>query len=190
MVVVSVKPLFSILIIFLSLILLTILFSPSTPFSQNFISPFSPRKSEIWSVRRIVEWRPCKWWLEGHLTGLWIGFCDTFSACVELPVSSNGYLRVDCYGGINKMRHDLCDGVGVARLLNAILILPKFEVAVYWNESRRSSAIGFCLVRVGRSFLRFFGVLWITELSYSIYDIYFIFHCRSFILVFRVSRDF
>lgn len=30
----------------------------------------------------------------------------------------------------------LCDGVGVARLLNATLVLPKFEVAAYWNESR------------------------------------------------------
>ncbi|KAF6175304.1 hypothetical protein GIB67_021809 [Kingdonia uniflora] len=96
MVVVSVKPLFSILIIFLSLILLTILFSPSTPFSQNFISPFSPRKSEIWSVRRIVEWRPCKWWLEGHLTDI---FCMCRASGFEY-----GYLRVDCYGGINKMR--------------------------------------------------------------------------------------
>ncbi|PWA54054.1 JHL06P13.13 [Artemisia annua] len=28
-----------------------------------------------------------------------------------------------------------CDGVGVARLLNATLVLPKFEVAAYWNES-------------------------------------------------------
>lgn len=33
------------------------------------------------------------------------------------------------------MRRDLCDGVGVARLLNATLVLPKFEVAAYWNES-------------------------------------------------------
>lgn len=30
----------------------------------------------------------------------------------------------------------LCDGVGIARLLNATLVLPKFEVAAYWNESR------------------------------------------------------
>lgn len=33
------------------------------------------------------------------------------------------------------MRRDFCDGVGVARLLNATLVLPKFEVAAYWNES-------------------------------------------------------
>lgn len=33
----------------------------------------------------------------------------------------------------------LCDGVGIARLLNATLVLPKFEVAAYWNESRLGS---------------------------------------------------
>ncbi|KAJ0006808.1 hypothetical protein Pint_30086 [Pistacia integerrima] len=52
-----------------------------------------------------------------------------------LPAETNGYIRVDCYGGLNQMRRDLCDGVGVARLLNATLVLPKFEVAAYWNES-------------------------------------------------------
>lgn len=33
------------------------------------------------------------------------------------------------------MRRDFCDGVGIARLLNSTLVLPKFEVAAYWNES-------------------------------------------------------
>ncbi|XP_030927700.1 O-fucosyltransferase 13 isoform X2 [Quercus lobata] len=69
----------------------------------------------------MVEWRPCKWWLQGHLSAL--------------PLENNGYIRVDCYGGLNQMRRDLCDGVGIAHLLNATLVLPKFEVAAYWNES-------------------------------------------------------
>ncbi|KAI9162438.1 hypothetical protein LWI28_027355 [Acer negundo] len=118
----SVKPVF-ITILTLSLFLALILLSPSSPFlSLSFTSSASPKgKSEIWSVRRLVEWRPCKWWLQGHLT--------------PLPAKSSGYIRVDCYGGLNQMRRDLCDGVGVARLLNATLVLPKFEVAAYWNES-------------------------------------------------------
>ncbi|XP_051147635.1 O-fucosyltransferase 13-like isoform X2 [Andrographis paniculata] len=33
------------------------------------------------------------------------------------------------------MRRDFCDGVGIGRLLNATLVLPKSEVAAYWNES-------------------------------------------------------
>ncbi|XP_031504814.1 O-fucosyltransferase 13 isoform X3 [Nymphaea colorata] len=35
----------------------------------------------------------------------------------------------------------LCDGVGIARLLNATLVLPKFEVAAYWNETSGFSDI-------------------------------------------------
>ena len=80
--------------------------------------------------------------------------------CSALPAKSNGFIRVDCFGGLNQMRRDvsvldqcfllsphkaiidhvtllqLCDGVGITRLLNATLVLPKFEVAAYWNESR------------------------------------------------------
>lgn len=24
---------------------------------------------EIWSLRRLFEWRPCNWWLQGHPAG-------------------------------------------------------------------------------------------------------------------------
>ncbi|XP_040371526.1 O-fucosyltransferase 13 isoform X2 [Rosa chinensis] len=123
MAVISVKPMFTVVVVTLSLILAVLVFSPTSPFYQSPLSLASPqRKLDIWSVGRIVEWRPCKWWLQGHLTAL--------------PSKSNGFIRVDCYGGLNQMRRDLCDGVGIARLLNATLVLPKFEVAAYWNESR------------------------------------------------------
>ncbi|EEF44773.1 hypothetical protein RCOM_0898860 [Ricinus communis] len=36
-----------------------------------------------------------------------------------LPAEINGYFRVDCFGGLNQMRRDFCDGAGIARLLNA-----------------------------------------------------------------------
>ncbi|XP_050245621.1 O-fucosyltransferase 13 isoform X1 [Quercus robur] len=122
MVVLSVKPLFIILVVFLSLVLAIVLLLPPSPFSQTVLSSnLTLGTSDIWSVRRMVEWRPCKWWLQGHLSAL--------------PLENNGYIRVDCYGGLNQMRRDLCDGVGIARLLNATLVLPKFEVAAYWNES-------------------------------------------------------
>ncbi|KAK8966619.1 hypothetical protein KSP40_PGU011752 [Platanthera guangdongensis] len=92
------------------------------PLAGNLSSlPSSHRRSAIWSASRSVEWRPCSWWTE--------------KATTALPAGSNGYIRVDCYGGLNQMRRDFCDGVGIARLLNATLVLPKFEVAAYWNES-------------------------------------------------------
>ncbi|XP_042506486.1 O-fucosyltransferase 13 isoform X2 [Macadamia integrifolia] len=126
MIVFSMKPLFSILLVTLSILLAMIVLSP-TPFSErslarNPLPSNSPKgKQDIWSVQRALEWRPCKWWMEGDSTAL--------------PAESNGYMRVDCYGGLNQMRRDFCDGVGIARLLNATLVLPKFEVAAYWNES-------------------------------------------------------
>ncbi|TYH66873.1 hypothetical protein ES332_D06G152000v1 [Gossypium tomentosum] len=116
-----VRPLF-VIISTLSLFLAVVLIYPSPPVAPSKSSDSTSAKSDIWSVQRIVEWRPCKWWLQSHLT--------------PLPAKSNGYIRVDCYGGLNQMRRDFCDGVGIARLLNATLVLPKFEVAAYWNESR------------------------------------------------------
>ncbi|XP_013698091.1 O-fucosyltransferase 13 isoform X1 [Brassica napus] len=120
MVSLPVKPLFVVVLTF-SLLLAVILLSPSPQFVNTPLSSASLLEFDIWSVKRIAEWRPCKWWLHGHLT--------------PLPAKSNGFIRVDCFGGLNQMRRDLCDGVGIARLLNATLVLPKFEVAAYWNES-------------------------------------------------------
>lgn len=80
----------------------------------------SPRKS-IWNVQSLVHWKPCEWWTAKPITGP--------------PVESNGYIKVDCHGGLNQMRRDLCDGVDVARLLNATLVLPNFEAASYWNDT-------------------------------------------------------
>uniref|UniRef100_A0A7N0TGQ6 O-fucosyltransferase family protein n=2 Tax=Kalanchoe fedtschenkoi TaxID=63787 RepID=A0A7N0TGQ6_KALFE len=114
------RTVFSILVA-ASLLVIVVWVSPPSPFSASSVSSSSVGRLDIWSIRRLVEWRPCKWWLEGHLTAL--------------PAETNGYIRVDCYGGLNQMRRDFCDGVGIARLLNATLVLPKFEVAAYWNES-------------------------------------------------------
>ncbi|XP_055825839.1 O-fucosyltransferase 13 isoform X1 [Solanum dulcamara] len=117
------KPLFGVTILAFSLFLLLFFFPPFPFFSDPSVTFNSSRleRPEIWSIRRLAEWRPCNWWLQPRTNAL--------------PAQANGYVRVDCYGGLNQMRRDLCDGVGIARLLNATLVLPKFEVAAYWNES-------------------------------------------------------
>ncbi|CAO2815273.1 unnamed protein product [Amaranthus hypochondriacus] len=116
------KPICTIFLLFLSLILALVFLSPASLFSQlSDPSDFPSVRVNIWSVGRAVEWRPCAWWLK--------------EKPAALPVKTNGYIRVDCYGGLNQLRRDFCDGVGIARLLNATLVLPKFEVAAYWNES-------------------------------------------------------
>ncbi|KAL2928296.1 O-fucosyltransferase 13 [Bienertia sinuspersici] len=116
------KPICSIFFLSVFLVLALVFLSPSSLFSQLSVPSDSPGVGvDIWSLRRVAEWRPCKWWLEEKPPAL--------------PGKTNGYIRVDCYGGLNQMRRDFCDGVGIARLLNATLVLPKFEVAAYWNES-------------------------------------------------------
>lgn len=70
-----------------------------------------------------VEWKPCAWWKNHSVP----------------PVMSNetsGYIKVECTGGLNQMRRDFCDGVGIAKLLNATLLIPHFDAASYWNDSR------------------------------------------------------
>ncbi|KAL8153370.1 hypothetical protein V2J09_011130 [Rumex salicifolius] len=121
------KPLFTILVFFLSLVIALVFLSRSSLFSElslpsgSLASDTAQVRTDIWSVRRVFEWRPCKWWIG--------------QPPAALPAKSNGYIRVDCYGGLNQLRRDFCDGVGIARLLNATLVLPKFEAAAYWNES-------------------------------------------------------
>lgn len=84
MVMVGVKKplLISISLFTLSLLLAVIWFTPSNPFSESLLSSTSSmsemrgEKTDIWSVRRIVEWRPCKWWLNGDLSdNLHLVFC-------------------------------------------------------------------------------------------------------------------
>ncbi|KAF6154713.1 hypothetical protein GIB67_035678 [Kingdonia uniflora] len=64
---------------------------------------------------------------------------ETLQMVVRRPFNRH-FLHVQSFRfrvmGILELIAMLCDGVGVARLLNAILVLPKFKVAVYWNESR------------------------------------------------------
>jgi len=110
--------------LFLAPVLYFLLSPPSSPpfFSVPASGELPPPGSRvIWAQRRLVEWRPCGWWQK---------------APTPAPSRRNGYVRIDCYGGLNQLRRDLCDGIGVARLLNATMVLPKFEVAAYWNESR------------------------------------------------------
>ncbi|KAL9264835.1 O-fucosyltransferase 13-like protein [Drosera capensis] len=117
-----IKPLLTFLIVSLSIILALVFLSPSSLFSELSISTNSSGHLcnvhclyvERASSMRVVEWRPCKWWID--------------EKPVALSVKTNGHIRVDCYGGLNQMRRDFSDDVGIARLLNATLVLPKFEI--------------------------------------------------------------
>lgn len=86
-------------------------------------SSASFEKGGLWSERMQVEWKPCPWWK------------DDANELPDMPTDTTGYIKVECTGGLNQMRRDLCDGVGIARLLNATLLIPHFDAALYWNDT-------------------------------------------------------
>ncbi|KAJ7962875.1 O-fucosyltransferase family protein [Quillaja saponaria] len=105
MVVFSVKPLFSVLVISiwyppfrLSIILFNILCK------LHFIGFFNSEAGYMENSEEPVEWRPCSWWLQGHLTDVYdvdyfIQQINGFVKVVrKLPpvIASKEPFRVDC----------------------------------------------------------------------------------------------
>ncbi|CAA0270542.1 unnamed protein product [Arabidopsis thaliana] len=48
---------------------------------------------------------------------------------------SSGYLIVEANGGLNQQRSAICNAVAVAGLLNAVLVIPRFEFHAIWKDS-------------------------------------------------------
>ncbi|KAI3969098.1 hypothetical protein MKW92_005261 [Papaver armeniacum] len=48
---------------------------------------------------------------------------------------ARGYLIVDANGGLNQQRSSICNAVAVAGILNAVLVIPRFEFHNIWQDS-------------------------------------------------------
>ncbi|XP_061372068.1 O-fucosyltransferase 31 [Gastrolobium bilobum] len=61
--------------------------------------------------------------------------------CIEppkspsLPEKSRGYIQIFLDGGLNQQKMGICDAVAVAKILNATLVIPHFEVNPVWQDS-------------------------------------------------------
>ncbi|CAN1288489.1 O-fucosyltransferase 39 [Linum perenne] len=75
--------------------------------------------SDIWDPLTDQGWKPC------------IRSTDSPS----VPETSEGYLQVFLDGGLNQQRMGICDAVAVAKMLNATLVIPHFEVNPVWKDS-------------------------------------------------------
>lgn len=77
------------------------------------------QKSELWSPLGIQGLKPC----------------SSFKTNPFLPEKSQGYIQVFLDGGLNQQRMGICDAVAVAKILNATLVIPHFEVNPVWLDS-------------------------------------------------------
>lgn len=62
--------------------------------------------------------------------------CPNFLAAIRKNAPAfSGYLIVDVNGGLNQQRSAICNAVAVAGLLNAILVIPRFEYHSVWRDT-------------------------------------------------------
>ncbi|GMP45737.1 hypothetical protein CsSME_00014155 [Camellia sinensis var. sinensis] len=83
------------------------------------------QQSELWSPLANQGWKPC---------------IDSTNI-PSLPKKSRGYIQVFLDGGLNQQRMGICDAVAVAKILNATLVIPHFEVNPVWKDSSPFSEI-------------------------------------------------
>ncbi|XP_058081760.1 O-fucosyltransferase 31-like [Magnolia sinica] len=81
--------------------------------------PLDEQQSNLWSPLTNQGWKPC---------------IESANAPV-LPKKSQGYVQVFLDGGLNQQRMGICDAVAVAKILNATLVIPHFEVNPVWKDS-------------------------------------------------------
>ncbi|KAH7524488.1 O-fucosyltransferase 10 isoform X2 [Ziziphus jujuba] len=78
--------------------------------------------SSVWGhkpQRRLKEQKPCP---------------NSTAQQQQESLGSVGYLIVEANGGLNQQRSAICNAVAVAGLLNAILVIPRFEFHNVWRD--------------------------------------------------------
>ncbi|XP_054788476.1 O-fucosyltransferase 31 isoform X2 [Prosopis cineraria] len=73
----------------------------------------------LWSPLANQGWKPC----------------SESPKLPSKPVKSQGYIQVFLDGGLNQQKMGICDAVAVAKILNATLVIPHFEVNPVWQDS-------------------------------------------------------
>ncbi|XP_030524828.1 O-fucosyltransferase 10-like [Rhodamnia argentea] len=80
----------------------------------------------LWTYkRRLKEQRPCLSTIVGQHFGLTNGTDAN---------ETSGYLIVEANGGLNQQRSAICNAVAVAGILNAVLVIPRFEFNGVWRD--------------------------------------------------------
>ncbi|KAK3230719.1 hypothetical protein Dsin_002600 [Dipteronia sinensis] len=81
--------------------------------------------SSVWMYKRKVKvQKPCP----NSTAGQHLSLDKEYAA-------RSGYLIVDANGGLNQQRSAICNAVAVAGLLNAVLVIPRFELNSVWKDT-------------------------------------------------------
>ncbi|CAI7901910.1 unnamed protein product, partial [Closterium sp. NIES-53] len=82
---------------------------------------------------------PATLW-DNPVKGKWQQCVRPSPAYADAPVyESTGYLQVFLDGGLNQQRISICNAVAVARLLNATLLIPHFQINPVWLDDSACS---------------------------------------------------
>ncbi|XP_057426403.1 O-fucosyltransferase 31-like isoform X2 [Lotus japonicus] len=76
-------------------------------------------ETSLWSPLTFQGWKPC----------------IKPSKSPSLPEKSTGFVQFFLDGGLNQQKMGICDAVAVAKILNATLVIPHFEVNPVWQDS-------------------------------------------------------
>ncbi|XP_059624142.1 O-fucosyltransferase 39-like [Cornus florida] len=126
------------------LVLLLPIFFPTlfSPFSHASPSLFSEWNAPKPRHSRLLKSALQRETSNGLQSDLWIPLANQgwkpyaeSTSATTLPSESNGYIQVFLDGGLNQQRMGICDAVAVAKILNATLVIPHFEVNPVWQDS-------------------------------------------------------
>ncbi|XP_047307733.1 O-fucosyltransferase 31-like [Impatiens glandulifera] len=132
------------------LVLLLPIFSPTLfrPYGRAWPSLFSE-----WNAPKPMHWRLMQDALQQKTSQrqqieLWSPLpnqgwkpCHEYKHIPILPEKPQSYIQVFLDGGLNQQRMGICDAVAVAKILNATLVIPFFEVNPVWLDSSTFSDI-------------------------------------------------
>lgn len=90
---------------------------------HRFPASLSPDEREFWRQPDGGGLRPCV-----RPSAAYVAESPKVVAEVER------YLIVVVSGGLNQLRNQICDAVVIARILNAVLVVPILQVNVIWND--------------------------------------------------------
>ncbi|OAY74103.1 uncharacterized protein At1g04910 [Ananas comosus] len=89
----------------------------------------------LWRPKRISHYEPIDIW-KSKYSNFYYGCSDrgpNFSSAVH-ENRSNGYLLIATSGGLNQQRTGITDAVVVARILNAVLVVPELDHHSFWKD--------------------------------------------------------